>query len=200
MGNETSTPIAGGNITGNPYGVVVQLFEWRYVDVAAECCDYLGPAKFDAVQVSPVTELRDTSEWWASYQPASYLIGNRRGTAQQFEQMCATCAACGVKVYVDFVANHMAEGSGVGSLGSAYGSRSYGTLFGPDDFHHDVGNTMNNCGIVDYNDASQVQNCDFLGLPTWTTHSPRCARRSGAPVQHLCAGCGRRARRCGEAH
>ena len=112
MGNETSTPIAGGNITGNPYGVVVQLFEWRHVDVAAECRDYLGP-QFDAGSIT--AQSSETPQSGGSYQPASYLIGNRRGTAQQFEQMCATCAACGVKVYVDFVANHMAEGSGVGS-------------------------------------------------------------------------------------
>ena len=93
MGNETSTPIAGGNITGNPYGVVVQLFEWRYVDVAAECCYYLGPQSLTPASITGHRAQRHL-RWWASYQPASYLIGNRRGRPSN-EQMCATCAACG---------------------------------------------------------------------------------------------------------
>ena len=36
--------------------VIVQLFEWKWYDVAAECVRYLGPKNYGAVQVSPPNE------------------------------------------------------------------------------------------------------------------------------------------------
>eukprot|EP00445_Apocalathium_hangoei_P019652 CAMPEP_0203904850 /NCGR_PEP_ID=MMETSP0359-20131031/46621_1 /ASSEMBLY_ACC=CAM_ASM_000338 /TAXON_ID=268821 /ORGANISM="Scrippsiella Hangoei, Strain SHTV-5" /LENGTH=102 /DNA_ID=CAMNT_0050829175 /DNA_START=41 /DNA_END=346 /DNA_ORIENTATION=+ len=39
-----------------PTQAFVQLFEWSWPDVAAECESWLGPKGFAAVQVSPPTE------------------------------------------------------------------------------------------------------------------------------------------------
>lgn len=37
-------------------GSIVHLFEWSWQDVAIECEDWLGPAGFEAVQISPPSE------------------------------------------------------------------------------------------------------------------------------------------------
>lgn len=38
------------HFTGNR-SVIVQLFEWKFVDIAAECRDFLGPQGYAGVQV-----------------------------------------------------------------------------------------------------------------------------------------------------
>ena len=86
----------GNGAPGND--TIVQLFQWRWTDVAAECCDFLGPQGFDAVQISPPTEQITASQWWASYQPVSYQIGNRLGDMDAFKAMIADCQRCGVKI------------------------------------------------------------------------------------------------------
>jgi alpha-amylase len=108
-------------------GVGVQLFQWKFVDIARECTDFLGPNGFSYVQTSPVQEHRSNQQgdnekypWWLAYQPLGYNIGNRLGTEQEFKDMVSTCKAANVKVVVDIVLNHMA---GQGSSGtSGFGS------------------------------------------------------------------------------
>ena len=46
---------------------------------------------------------------------------------------------------------------------------------------------MNNCGIVDYNDASQVQNCDFWGLPDLDHSQPAVRAALGALLSNISA-------------
>ena len=52
-------------------GVFVQMFEWRWNDLARECEEDLGPADFAAVQTSPPQELLPGPQWWPRYQPVS---------------------------------------------------------------------------------------------------------------------------------
>lgn len=42
--------------TGEPVGVIVQLFQWRYDDIAKECEEFLGPRGYAGVEVSSSTE------------------------------------------------------------------------------------------------------------------------------------------------
>ena len=69
--------------------VFVQLFEWRWSDVARECETYLGPKGFAAVQISPPQEHvvlpSQGYPWWQSYQPVSYKLESRMGTREQFK-------------------------------------------------------------------------------------------------------------------
>ena len=39
-----------------PWQTMVQLFEWRWTDVARECELFLGPAGYAAAQISPPQE------------------------------------------------------------------------------------------------------------------------------------------------
>lgn len=60
---------------------IVQLFEWKWLDIAQECESFLGPKQFGGVQISPPNEnvILDGRYWYERYQPISYKIITRSG-------------------------------------------------------------------------------------------------------------------------
>mmetsp|Transcript_19187 Transcript_19187/g.26207 ORF Transcript_19187/g.26207 Transcript_19187/m.26207 type:complete len:334 (+) Transcript_19187:51-1052(+) len=151
-------------------GASVQLFEWSWDDVANECETVLGPKGYKAVQVSPPNEHITGSPWWTRYQPVSYNIISRSGTASEFSDMVKRCNAVNVHIIVDAVINHMAAGSGTGVGGSKFGSRTY-PYYSPNDFHHDSNSVYTNCEVNNYQDKYNVQYCDLTHLPDLLTSS-----------------------------
>lgn len=149
--------------------VFVQLFEWRWTDIASECTQVLGPAGYRAVQVSPPQEhvLATGAPWWQRYQAVSYSIDkSRSGTRAEFVNMVAACKGAGVDVYVDAIVNHMAGVSaGVGSAGTTFTKYEYPGLYTSADFHAP-------CGVSNYTDAANVQDCELLGLADLRTGAP----------------------------
>jgi alpha-amylase len=151
-------------------GAFVHLFEWKWTDVALECENYLGPAGFAGVQISPPSEHAeiDPYPWWERYQTVSYsLAKSRSGTLPELEDMVQRCAKVGVRVYTDAVFNAMtAQLSGVGSNGTQYTKYAYPGLFAPTDFHQPP------CVIQpsDYQDApDRVRICELDGLADLNT-------------------------------
>ncbi|MEM5496376.1 alpha-amylase family protein [Paraglaciecola mesophila] len=142
----------------------VHLFEWNWQDIATECETYLGPKGYAAVQVSPPNEHITANQWWARYQPVSYVLQSRGGNRAQFIDMVQRCDSAGVDIYVDAVINHMAAGSGNGTAGSSFGAKQY-PIFSPQDFH-------TTCTINNYSDRGQVQNCELVGLADLDTDAP----------------------------
>jgi alpha-amylase len=151
----------------------VQLFEWKWTDIARECETYLGPKGFAAVQISPPNEHAWITSgdgapfpWWMRYQPVSYSLDrSRSGTRAEFIDMVNRCNAVGVGIYADVVINHMASGSGTTSSSgnSPWGGKSYARVpYGAGDFH-------STCSITNYGDAGNVQNCELAGLPDLNT-------------------------------
>lgn len=165
-------------------GVFVQMFEWKWTDLALECEQHLGPAGYSAVQTSPPQEHIPGPQWWTRYQPVSYRIESRSGTREEFADMVARCAAAGVDVYADAVINHMADvGDGTGVAGSAYAEFDYPVPYGFDDFHHCGRNEGNR--IEDYQDAWEVQNCQLGDLADLNTDNPGVQARIGAYMNDL---------------
>ncbi|MDH4047103.1 MAG: alpha-amylase family protein [Gammaproteobacteria bacterium] len=143
--------------------VFVQLFEWKWPDVARECEEFLGPAGYAAVQVSPPNEHVPGPEWWTRYQPVSYQLQSRGGTREQFADMVRRCRNAGVGIYADAVINHMSYvGIGTGVAGSGFAEYEYPVPYTYGDFHH--------CGrngddtIQNYQDLWEVQNCELVKL------------------------------------
>ena len=162
--------VSAGNRTA-----FVQLFEWKWTDIARECESYLGPKGFAAVQISPPNEHAwiTTGDgapfpWWMRYQPVSYsLDSSRSGNRAQFIDMVNRCSAVGVAIYVDAVFNHMTGGSGTTSSAGndPWGVESYPRVpYGVNDFHA-------TCTVTNYQDASNVQNCQLVGLQDLNTGS-----------------------------
>lgn len=143
----------------------VHLFEWRWNDIAAECENFLGPRGFEAVQVSPPNEHINHGTWWARYQPVSYQIQSRGGTRAEFISMVQRCNAAGVAIYVDAVINHTAafNNGGTGVAGTSWSLRQH-PMYSAQDYHTP-------CGISNYGDRGQVQNCGLSGLPDLNTSS-----------------------------
>ncbi|GJJ13001.1 hypothetical protein Clacol_007250 [Clathrus columnatus] len=95
------------------------MFEWSWDSVASECTNFLGPAGYGLVQVSPAAEHVTGPQWWTDYQPVSYTLTSKRGNRTQYANMIETCHTAGVGVIADTIFNHMSgETSGVGVAGS----------------------------------------------------------------------------------
>ncbi|PRX97813.1 alpha-amylase [Allonocardiopsis opalescens] len=153
--------------------VIVHLFQWPWDSVAAECENVLGPQGYGAVQVSPPQEHvvlpGEGHPWWQDYQPVSYGLESRRGDAQDFADMIASCRESGVRIYVDAVVNHMtgsgSVNSGPGSGGSSFTKYTYPGIYGDQDFHY--------CrrDISNWNDPNEVRTCELVGLSDLATGS-----------------------------
>jgi alpha-amylase len=173
----TEAPILAGDAGPPAAGGVafVQLFEWKWTDVARECETYLGPRGFTAVQISPPNEHAWITSgdgapypWWMRYQPVSYsLERSRGGTRAELADMIRRCRAAGVAIYADAVINHMTAGAGTTSSEGEHpwGVECYpGVPYAPGDFHA-------TCSITNYYSEANVQRCELLGLQDLDTGS-----------------------------
>ncbi len=150
----------------------VQMFLWRWSDLARECSTMLGPAGYGAVQISPPQASKLTGTWWGVYQPVNFRsLTSPMGTEAQLKSMIDACHAAGVRVYADIVTNQMA-GDSSGSFKSSDGSSwnaadlSY-PQFSPFDFNEP-------CTIVEQDYSSNrnnVINCRLNQLPDLETTS-----------------------------
>jgi len=169
---EKAQPIdSPGDVPEPPRTVFVQLFEWDWPDISRECEDFLGPAGYAAVQVSPPNEHVPGPEWWTRYQPVSYRLESRNGTREQFAEMVQRCHDAGVSIYGDAIINHMSRvGTGTGVAGSEYSEYDYPVPYTYDDFHHC--DRHGDDAIQNYHDLWEVQNCELAKLADLDTGKP----------------------------
>lgn len=179
---------------GNPNrDVIANLFEWNWNSVAEECTTVLGPNGFGGVQVSPPQESASLPQhdhpWWEVYQPVSYQLTSRLGDRAEFAAMVAACDAAGVDVYVDAVINHMTgqNDGGTGYGGSTFPDKyTYDGLYSRQDFHSYPEHCPNPAGEVwDYDNQTEVQNCELLGLADLKTGDGSVRDRIAAYLNDL---------------
>ncbi|KAK7091849.1 alpha-amylase-like [Littorina saxatilis] len=144
---------------------LVQLFEWRWADVARECEDFLGPKGFCGVQISPPSENAVVTgrPWTERYQPISYKLSTRSGNETQFQDMVERCNNVNVRIYADVAINNMASGAG---KGTGTGGTSWdGTLndFPGVPFGNSDVNTACTSTIQSNYDAQGVRKCRLDG-------------------------------------
>jgi alpha-amylase len=155
---------------------ILNMFQWTWNSIAAECTNVIGPAGFAYVQVSPPQEHiigvlgAQGAPWWTSYQPVSYKVESKLGTRAEFATMVQTCRDAGVGIIADAVINHMTGQTepGIGWAGTEYSEENYPGPeggYGPQDF--------NECKteISNYGDRHDVQNCRLVGLQDLATGS-----------------------------
>jgi alpha-amylase len=169
---------------------VVQLFEWRWDDIGAEC-SRLAASGITFVHVSPPTEHAQVpgSPWYDRYQPASYAFGNRSGDEASFRQMITTCRSHGVGILVDTVINHMAiippEGvQRFGTLGTGYWRYSFPGQYAWWDFHRCDRNPPDS-HIKNYKDRYEVQHCNLSGLADLATGTDYVRNTLASYLQRL---------------
>ncbi|KAF7328520.1 Alpha-amylase [Mycena venus] len=170
--------------------IIAQMFEWTWDSVAAECTDFLGPAGYGFVQVSPAQEHVTGPQWWTDYQPVSYNLTSKRGNETQYQNMIDTCHTAGVRVIAGMHAytifNHMTQlesGAGTGTAGSTFTHYNYPGIYEYQDFHH--------CGltpgdqIVDYSNRLEVQTCELGHLADLATDTEYVEGILAAYANHL---------------
>lgn len=81
------------------HGGIVQLFEWKWSDIASECESFLAPKGYGGVQISPPNEnlVIANRPWFERYQPISYKLITRSGTELDFLDMTIRCNKAGVR-------------------------------------------------------------------------------------------------------
>ncbi|KIY61881.1 carbohydrate-binding module family 20 protein [Cylindrobasidium torrendii FP15055 ss-10] len=164
--------------------VIIQIFEWTWDSIAAECTNFIGPAGYGYVQVSPPAEHVTGSQWWTDYQPVSYKLISKRGNRAQFANMITTCHAAGVGVIADTILNHMAgSDSGSGVAGSSFTHYNYPGIYQTQDFHH-CGLT-NGDDINDYSNRAQIQTCELVNLADLATDTEYVRGKLAAYVNDL---------------
>ncbi|KLO18298.1 glycoside hydrolase [Schizopora paradoxa] len=164
--------------------VIIQMFEWNWDSIAAECTSFIGPAGYGFVQASPAQEHITGDQWWTDYQPVSYILTSKRGDRAQYQNMINTCRAAGVGVIADTIWNHMSGlDSGVGVAGSSFTHYNYPGIYDNSSFHH--------CGlepddtIVNYDNRLEVQTCQLDGLADLATDTEPIRERLAAYANDL---------------
>jgi len=154
----------------NPADTSVQMFRWKWNDIAKECTNWLGPQGYGAVQVSPPHASRVIGTWYDVYQPVNYTrLDSLMGTEAEFQSMINTCHAAGVRVYADVVANQMSQGSGTASDGSRWDARALSyPNFSSADFHATCQIASSDYGA---RDRTRVTTCRLNDLPDLHTGS-----------------------------
>ncbi len=174
LGIGMASCIAPAQAALNPAHTSVQMFHWKWNDIAKECTNWLGPKGYGAVQISPPNSTAVLGFWYDLYQPVDFSnLNSRMGTSAELQSMINTCHTAGVRVYADVVINHLARSGTVSSANVAYNptALSY-PRFSASNFH-------SACEIVqsDYNSVSsggnrsKVTQCRLENLPDLDTGS-----------------------------
>ncbi len=95
---------------------VLHLFNWHLSDIASSL-PVVANYGFDAIQINPIQPLKDeySSEWWMSYQPIDFKIGNKFGSKEDLKYLCDEANNYNIRIIADVVCNHMA-GDNSGAL------------------------------------------------------------------------------------
>lgn len=93
---------------------IIQFLNWDFESIT-NYLDYVKEMNFDAIQINPAQPFIDVPgyEWWASYQPLDFKIGNIYGTKEDLITLCKEASKRGIKIFVDVITNHLAnDGAG----------------------------------------------------------------------------------------
>ncbi|NLZ47734.1 MAG: alpha-amylase [Clostridiales bacterium] len=140
-------------------GLMLHAYRWKFTDIK-NTLPQIAEAGYKSIQVSPVQGIKATTgEWWLLYQPTNYAIGNvELGTESDFKALCQEAEKYGIKIIVDVVLNHVAEGNSPGTWSDAVDSSLKRS-----ELYHNQG-TINS-----YQDRYEVTQKNMGGLPDLAT-------------------------------
>jgi alpha-amylase len=95
---------------------ILHLLNWKLTDVDQVLADVASQG-FDAIQINPLQPLKEDNfnNWWLSYQPCGFHIGNQYGSKEDLEKLCQDAHLYGLNIYADVICTHVA-GANDGSL------------------------------------------------------------------------------------
>lgn len=93
---------------------IIHFLNWD-IESITSYLDCVKDLNFDTIQINPVQPFIDVPgyEWWATYQPLDFKIGNIYGTKDDLIKLCSEAEKRNIKIIVDVITNHLAN-DGVG--------------------------------------------------------------------------------------
>ncbi len=87
---------------------IIHFFNWRLQDIIPNL-DKVREQGFEAIQINPIQPLKEDGlkEWWMSYQPIDFAIGNYFGTKEDLILLCQEAEKREIRIFADVVINHM---------------------------------------------------------------------------------------------
>lgn len=110
---------------------ILHCFDWS-ISTIIDNLDAIAEQGFNAIQTSPIQPVKDYTEsyndtnesWWRFYQPVGLCIANSTTNilfstsngASELTTLSTEAAKRGIRVVVDVIVNHLADGTGNGGL------------------------------------------------------------------------------------
>ncbi|MBE6135928.1 MAG: starch-binding protein [Erysipelotrichaceae bacterium] len=110
---------------------ILHAFDWPIATILANL-DAIKAQGFNAIQTSPLQPVKDYYEsyedthetWWRFYQPVGLCLGNSTSNilfstsdgASELTALCEAASEKGIRIIVDVIVNHLADGTGNGGL------------------------------------------------------------------------------------
>lgn len=84
------------------------MLSWKLKDIIPEL-EIIATQGFDAIQISVMQPSKEDGpiEWWMSYQPIGFEIGNFYGNRDDLKELCYQAKKYQIKIIVDVICNHM---------------------------------------------------------------------------------------------
>ena len=127
---ESGTRTANYNFANQGQNIL-HCFDWS-IQTIIDNLDDIADRGFNAIQTSPLQPVKDYHEsyndtneaWWRFYQPVGLKIANSTTNilfntdngANELTTLCTEAAKRGIRVIVDVIVNHLADGTGNGGL------------------------------------------------------------------------------------
>ena len=89
---------------------IIQFLNWDFNSIIPYL-DLVKRQNFDTIQINPVQPFIKVSgnDWWASYQPLDFKIGNEFGNKEDLKKLCKEAKKRGINIVVDVITNHLAN-------------------------------------------------------------------------------------------
>ena len=89
---------------------VIHLLNWKLENIIKELPNIKNQG-FDAIQINPMQPFKEEKifQWYLSYQPLGFRIGNMFGSKQDLKRLCSESLKYGIDIIVDVVINHTAN-------------------------------------------------------------------------------------------
>ena len=87
---------------------ILHCFNWKLIDIIS-ILDEVKKQGFEAIQINPIQPLKEGGgqEWWMSYQPIAFEIGNCFGTLEDLKLLCEEASKYDIRIFADVVLNYM---------------------------------------------------------------------------------------------
>ena len=89
---------------------IIQFLNWK-IDKIIPYLSQVSQQGFDTIQINAVQPFKkvEGQEWWATYQPLDFQVGNVYGSKEDLKRLCQEAEKYKLSIVVDVITNHLAN-------------------------------------------------------------------------------------------